>query len=120
MNMNQEQKKMPFQDDWGHDASVQRMRRVFSSIEEAQRELLLCLNISYLDRRLRPSREQALELFERTWPKAVRKGMMGEKDAASLYLHCLARTLRSVGVEVSEEVLPKDEKIIHLLRKDPS
>ncbi len=120
MNMNQEQKKMPFQDEWGHDASVQSMRRVFSSIEEAQRELLFCLNISYLDRRLRPSREQALELFEQTWSKAVRRGMMGEKDAAPLYLHCLARTLRSAGVEVSEEVLPKDEKIIHLLRKDPS
>jgi len=116
--MSEEQKKMPFQDEWGRDASVQSMRRVFSSIEEAQRELLLCLNISSLDRRLRRSREQALELFERTWSKAVRKGMMNEKDAAPLYLHCLARTLRLSGVEVSEELLPRDEKIIHLLRKD--
>ena len=88
-------------------------------MEEAQRELLLCLDISFLDRRLRRSREQALELFERTWSKAVRKGMMGEKDAAPLYLHCLARTLRSAGVEVSEELLPRDAKIIQLLNKDP-
>ncbi len=105
------------EDEWGHDPSVQRMRRVFFSIEEAQRELLICLNISFLDGRLRRSREQALELFERTWSKAIRKGTMGEKDAAPLYLHCLARTLRSAGVEVSEEFLPRDEAIVHLLRK---
>ncbi len=111
---------MPFEDKWGHDASVQGMRRVFSSMEEVQRELLLCLNISFLDRRLRRSREQALELFERTWPKAVRRGMMGEKDAAPLYLHCLARTLRLAGVEVPEELLPRDEKILQLLKKEPS
>jgi hypothetical protein len=108
---------MPFQDEWGHDASVQSMRRAFSSIEEAQRELLLSLNISVLDRRLRPSREQALELFERTWPKAVRKGMIGEEVAAPLYLHCLAQSLRLAGVEVPEGLLPRDEKIIHLLKR---
>ena len=111
---------MPFEDEWDHDPSVQSMRRVFSSIEEAQRKLLSGLNISYLDRRLRPSREQALELFERAWAKAARKGVMDEKDAAPLYLHCLARTLRSAGVEVSEELLPRNEKIIPLLRKEPS
>jgi hypothetical protein len=108
---------MTFQDEWGHDASVQSMRRAFSSIEEAQRELLLSLNISVLDRRLRPSREQALELFERTWPKAVRKGMIGEEVAAPLYLHCLAQSLRLAGVEVPEGLLPRDEKIIHLLKR---
>ena len=110
---------MPFEDEWGHDPSVQSMRRVFSFMEEAQRELLSCLNISFLDPRLRRSREQAFELFERTWSKAVRKGMTGEKDAAPLYLHCLAQTLRLAGVEVSEELLPRDEKIIHFLKKDP-
>jgi hypothetical protein len=108
------------EDEWGHDPSVQSMRRVFSFIEEAQQELLLCLNISFLDRRLRRSREQALELFERTWPKAARRGMMGEKDAAPLYLHCLARTLRLAGVEVPEELLPRDEKVIRFLQKELS
>ena len=111
---------MTLKDEWGHDASVQSMRRVFSSMEEAQRELLLCLNISLLDRRLRRSREEALELFEQTWPRAARRGMMGEKEAAPLYLHCLARTLRSAGVEVPDELLPRDEKIAHLLKKEPS
>ena len=111
---------MPSQDEWGRDPSVQSMRRVFSSMEEAQRELLLCLNISVLDRRLRRSREQALELFERTWPKAARRGMVGEEVAAPLYLHCLARMLHLAGVEVPEELLPRNEKIIDLLKKEPS
>jgi len=89
-------------------------------MEEAQREFLLCLNISVLDPRLRRSREQALELFERTWPKAARRGMMGEEVAAPLYLHCLAESLRLAGVDVPEGLLPRDEKLIHLLKKDPS
>jgi len=89
-------------------------------MEEAQQELLLCLNISFLDPRLRRSREQALGLFERTWPKAIRRGMMGEKDAAPLYLHCLARALRFAGVEVPEELLPRDERITHFVKKEPS
>jgi hypothetical protein len=111
---------MPFQDEWGHDPSVQSMRRVFSSVEEAQRDLLLCLNISLFDPRLRRSREQALESFERAWRLAVRRGGMSEKDAASLYVHCLARALRLAGVEVPEEMLPRDEKVIRFLQKDPA
>ena len=111
---------MTLEDEWGHDPSVQSMRRVFSSMEEAQRELLLCLNISFLDPRLRRSREQALELFEQIWSKAVRRGTMGEKDASSFYLHCLARVLRSAGIEVPEELLPKDERIVRFLKKDPA
>ena len=106
------------EDEWGHDPSVQSTRRVFSFMEEAQQELLRRLNISFFDPRLRRSREQALELLERTWSKAGRRGMMSEKDAAPLYAHCLARTLRLAGVEVPEELLPGDEKIIHFLQKE--
>ncbi len=43
---------------------------------------------------------------------------MNEKDAALLYVHCLARTLRLVGVEVPEELLPRDEKVIRFLQKE--
>ena len=79
------------------------------------------LNISPFDQRLRRSREQALELFERAWPLAVRKGMMmNEKDAAPLYIHCLAKALSSVGVEVPNELLPMDDKIIRFLQKELS
>jgi hypothetical protein len=112
---------MPFEDEWGHDPSVQSMRRVFSLMEEAQQELLRRLNISLLDHRLRRCREQALELFEQTWPLAVRKGIMiSERDAAPLYVHCLGRALSSVGIDVPEELLSKDEKIICFLQKELS
>ena len=120
MNKNdQNKKKMPFEDEWGHDPSVQSMRRVFSFMEEAQQELLGRLNISLFDQRLRRARKQALELFERAWPLAVRQGIIAnEKDAAPLYIQCLARALSLVGVEVPNELLPMDDKIIRFLQKE--
>jgi hypothetical protein len=109
----------PFEDEWGQDPSVQSMRRVFSFMEEAQQQLLRDLNISLFDQRLRFGRQQALELFEQAWPLAIKKGIItGEKDAAPLYLHCLARALKLARIEVPNELLPKDEKIIRLLQKE--
>ena len=112
------EKKTPSEDEWGHDPSVQSMRRVFSYMEEAQQELLRRLTISLFDQRLRHSREKALELFEQAWPLAIRQGMIiSEKDAAPLYIHCLARALSLVGVEVPGALLPRDEKIIRFLQE---
>lgn len=110
--------KMPSGDEWGHDPSVQSMRRVFSYIEKAQHELLMRLNISFFDKRLRSAREQALERFERAWPLAVRQGIIGnEKEAAPLYIHCLAKALSSLGVVVPKDLLPRDEKITRFLKE---
>jgi hypothetical protein len=112
------EKKTPFEDEWGHDPSVQSMRRIFFYMEEAQRGLLNHLNISLFDKRLRRSREKALELFEQAWSRAVRKGMVtSEKDAALFYTHCLARALSSDGIEVPKDLLPGDEKIIRFLQE---
>ena len=109
---------MPFEDEWGHDPSVQSMRRVFSYMEQAQQELLRHLNISRFDKRLRNVREQALELFEKAWPLAVRKGMISEeKEAAPFYGHCLARALSSAGIEVPKDLMPRNEKIIRFLQE---
>jgi hypothetical protein len=109
------------QDEWGHDPSVQSMRRVFSLLEAAQEELLRHLNVSPFDQRLRLSREQALEFFEQAWPSAIKQGIiLNEKDTATLYIHCLARALGSLGVEVPSGLLPGDEKIIHFLQKERS
>ena len=111
-------KTMTIQDDWGHDPSVQSMRRIFAYMETAQKKLLGRLNISPLDTRLRRWREEAQVLFERTWPLASRKGITGsEDDVASLYLHCLARILLLSGVEVTNEALPSDNKILRLLNE---
>jgi len=111
--------EMPSGDEWGHDPSVQSLRRVFSYMEKAQHELLMHLNISLFDKRLRSVREQALELFEKTWSRAVRQGIIGnEREAAPLYIHCLARALSPGGVEVPQDMLPRDEKIIRFLKKE--
>jgi hypothetical protein len=111
-------KKKVFKDEWGHDPSVQSMRRVFSYMEEAQQELLKNLSISLFDTKLRHCREQALELFERAWPLAVRQGMtINEKETATLYIHCLAQALSLVGFEVPNELLPRDKKVILFLQK---
>jgi hypothetical protein len=97
------------------------MRRVFSFMEEAQQQLLRNLKIFPFDQRLRLCRQQALELFEQAWPLAIRKGIItGEKDAVPLYLHCLARALKLARIEVPNELLPKDEKIIPFLQKERS
>jgi len=111
--------EVPSGDEWGHDPSVQSLRRVFSYMEKAQHELLMHLNISLFDKRLRSVREQALELFEKTWSRAVRQGIIGnEREAAPLYIHCLARVLSPGGVEVPQDMLPRDEKIIRFLKKE--
>ncbi len=109
----------PSEDEWGRDPSVQSMRRVFSYMEEAQQQLLRDLNISVFDRRLRRGRQQALELFEQAWPLAIKKGIITtEKDAAPFYLHCLGHALRLARIEVPDELLPKDEKMIRFLQEE--
>jgi len=110
---------MSERDDWGHDPSVQSMRRVFALMERAQKELLGRLNISPFDPRLRRRREEARAFFERAWPLAARRGIvMSEEDAASLYAHCLARTLHSDDIEVPSEALPCDERILKFLSEE--
>ena len=111
----------PFEDQWGHDPSVQSMRHIFSLMEEVQQQLLRDLKISLFDQRLRRGRQQALELFEQAWPSAIKKGIItSEKDAVPLYLHCLAHGLKLARIEVPNESLPKDEKIIRFLQKERS
>lgn len=110
--------KTLLRDEWGHDPSVQSLRRVFSYMEKAQSEWLSHLNISFYDQGLRNVRKQALELFERAWPQAVRQGVIGnEKEAASLYLHCLTRASSSIGIKVPDIPLPENEKIIRFLKE---
>ena len=110
---------MTIKDDWGHDPSVQSMRRVFARMESAQKELLGRLNISPFDPKLRRRREEARTFFERAWPLAARRGVVvSEEDTVSLYVHCLARTFHSDGVEVPSEALPWDERIIKFLSEE--
>jgi len=107
---------MGFQDDWGRDPSVQRMQRIFARMEMIQKDLLISLGISPFDPRLRRSREEGRDLFERVWPLSTRKGITAnEEDAAVLYAHCLAKTLTRNGIKVLPGAVQKHEGIVELL-----
>ena len=111
---------MGFQDDWGRDPSVQRMRRVFANMEAIQKDLLDRLECPPFDYRLRRSREEARDLFERMWPPATRRGITGnEEEAAVLYAHCLAKTLTRNGLNVPLHALPYHEGIAKFLDEKP-
>ncbi len=105
-------------DEWGHDPPVQMMRRVFSSMEKAQNDLLRDLNLSLFDPRLRRARSRARDFFEQIWPLALQKGMVAnESGAALLYLHCLVHTLMLNGIEVPDSVWLKEDRIAKFLRE---
>ena len=106
-------------DEWGHDPSVQRMRRVFARMEILQKDFIDRLKISPWEGRLRRSREEARNLFERMWPLAIRKGItLDEKDAAILYTHGLARTLIQNGIKVPPETLFRHAGMIKFLDEE--
>jgi len=95
--------------DWGQDPSVRFMRRVFERMEATHKELLESVNISPSDNRLRHWREETRNLFEQAWTAAARQGLpINEDEAGTLYALCFARTLRSDGVEIPDEALPKN------------
>ncbi len=110
---------MSFQDEWAHDPSVQMMRKVFSQMEKAQEGLLRNLKISPFDQRLRDGREHARDLFERLWPLAAKKRIVvGEKEAALLYVHCLSHALSSKGVKAASKGLEENEEIVRFLKEN--
>ena len=98
-------------DDWGKDPSVRNMRRIFKEIEEEQNRLLVHLDISPYDPRIRAWRERTLEIFEKVWTAMTHRGMIvDEKRASALYVHCLARVMASEGEEVPDGLLPMKEE----------
>jgi hypothetical protein len=104
------------EDEWGKDPGVESMRRVFAAIEARQEQLLDRLSIHRRDPRLGSARRAALHLFERTWANAAGRGMqLKEQNAADLYAHCLARALRTKGIEVPPTLLPGNDAIERLM-----
>ncbi len=110
---------MSFRDEWDNDPSVQMMRKIFSQMEKGQEELLGGLKISPFDQRLRDGREYARDLFERLLPLATRRGIIaGEKDAALLYVHCLAHALSRRGVEAASKGSEENEEMVRFFREN--
>jgi hypothetical protein len=105
-------------DDWGRDPSVRAMRRVFASMEAAQKELLKALGLSPLDQRLRRWRERALGAFEASWARSARFGLeLSETEAGALYVHCLGKIMVRDGVDVPAGILPESEKLRKILKE---
>ena len=99
-------------DEFGHDSSVQRMRKIFSGMEKAQWDIMEKLKISTFDGRLRNIRKIALNLFEKSFPLAVSKGINLDEDAsAGLYVFCLAQSLMPVGIDVPDSFLPDNKQL---------
>lgn len=109
---------MTERDEWGADPQVRYLRCSFALMEKAQADLLRCLNVASDDYRLRRIREAALHLFERGGRMAGRSGIViGEEDAAVLYIYCFARALAANRIPVAEEMLPAHEKIVLFIKE---
>lgn len=106
-------------DEWGRDPSVQRMRRLFRAMEEAQASLLDRLRVSPFDFRLRSWREGARIAFESACGRAARAGVDLEKEeTAGLYLRCLVKIMNAEGLEVPKDILPQNARLERILEED--
>ncbi len=95
------------------------MRRIFDRIENLQHEALQRAGISRFDERLRRVRQMSRNLFERAWPLAQRKGLTStERDAATLYIHCLMRILNWEKMAVSDAIFKADKKITQFITEN--
>ena len=105
-------------DEWGRDPSVREMRKVFKGMEKSLEEILGQLNITPYDQRIRGWLELALAKFEASWMVANRMGIvMNEKIAPAVYSHCLARVMRSEGIEIPQGILPQEKDTARLIHE---
>jgi hypothetical protein len=105
-------------DDWGRDPSVQRMRRLFRAMEEAQQSLLEGLHVSPFDARLRSWRERARMAFEAAYARGAQAGLPAtEEEAADLYIRSFRKILVSDGIEVPEDIFPCKDPPEKLLKE---
>jgi hypothetical protein len=105
-------------DDWGKDPAVRAMRKVFKEMEDSQGIFFRRLGIGHYDTRIRHWRETALVQFERAFSHASRAGVLtNEKTASEIYLHCLARIMRSEGIDIQDAFLPDSIGIEEILKE---
>jgi hypothetical protein len=106
------------EDTWGFDPQVRYMRRIFSRMESAHKDLLEAAGLSSYDSGVSRFRGMALLLFEKIWPQAVRKGIgHDEEGAASLYAQCLAHVLTTEGITLPSERFATDKAIAAFLNE---
>lgn len=92
-------------DEWGYDPSVQWARRLFGLMEKAQHALIGALKLSAFDVRLKPARESALAMYHRACSSAAGERLGRDENAhAALYARCVARALKTQGVEIPDNL----------------
>jgi hypothetical protein len=103
-------------DTFGSDPQVRYMRRIFASLEAAQKRFLESAQIPENDERLRQARENALRSFERSWIEVLeRTGASADTIAADIYLICLERALAISGFAISEDLSLCDHRLKKLV-----
>jgi hypothetical protein len=105
-------------DTWGMDPQVQYIRRLFTGMEKAQRDLLERLGFSLYDDRLGPWRQATLSLFEKVWALSARQGtQMEEKDLVQVYLLCLITILNRSGTDIPAGIVSENKMITNWIKE---
>lgn len=105
-------------DEWGRDPSIQRMRKIFSAMEELDRALIKSTDTSPFDTRLRAIRAMSLELFEKSYAHGLSKGVQPDNlFILELFRHCHVTSFTKHGITVHGQDGKENHKIADLIRE---
>ncbi len=105
-------------DDWGTDPSIQRMRMIFSAMEELDSALIKHTDVSPFDTRLRGIRAMSLELFEKSYSHSLSKGIQPDnKFILELFRHCHITAYRKHGISLNDQRNKENHEIAALIRE---
>ena len=105
-------------DDWGKAPSVQRMRKIFSMMEQIDDALIKSLGISPFEPRLRDIRDMSRELFEKSFTHCISKGISpDEKTTIELFKQCHITAFKKYGISVPGQEEPEDNQISNIIRE---
>ena len=105
-------------DQWGKDPAVQRMRILFSAMEDVFRLWVGRAAITPFDPRLPGIRLAARDLFESILPRTMTRNRWPEAAAAAdLYRACLAAAMARHGVTAPADMRPDDQRIDGMIRE---
>ncbi len=97
-------------DEFGKDPTVQRTRKLFAKMESADKVLFESLRIDPLDMRVRAIRDLRQSLYEKTFMRAMKKGIYMDEDAALLlFNHCQKIAVKKNGFEYPLEFTENPE-----------
>ena len=104
--------------DWGADPSVQRMRRIFNSMEEIDNALIKSTGLSPFDTRLREIRTDSRILFEKSFSCLLSKGIHpDDRRTIELYRHCHINTFNKNSISISDSEENTDKELAALIKE---